>query len=109
MRKITLEVGAPKLEINGVVFPVLMNDAEIMAMVDGVRERCRNVDPTNTQKVLETARYLADSIDSVLGKGAVEKIANGAPVSVKRMVEWFGIITDNALAAQFDKLVEDND
>lgn len=109
MRKITLEVGAPKLEINGMVFPVLMNDAEIMVMAGEAEERCRNVDPKDAHKVLETARYLADSIDRVLGKGAVEKIANGAPVDVKRMVEWFGIITDNALAAQFDKLVEDND
>ena len=109
MRKITLEVSAPKLEINGMVFPVLMNDAEIMAMASDAKERCRNIDPTDTHKVLETARYLADSIDRVLGKGAVEKIANGAPVSVKRMVEWFSIIADNALAAQFDKMVEDND
>ena len=109
MRKITLEVNAPKLEINGMVFPVLMNDAEIMAMASDVKERCRNIDPTDTHKVLEMARYLADSIDRVLGKGAVEKIANGAPVNVKRMVEWFGIIADNALAAQFDKMVEDND
>lgn len=109
MRKIMLDVGAPKLEINGMVFPVLMNDAEIMVLADEAKERCRNVDPMDAHKVLETVRYLADSIELVLGKGAVEKIANGAPVSVKRMVEWFGIITDNALAAQFDKLVEDND
>lgn len=109
MRELTLETNTPKLKINGMVFKVQMNDAEIMHMASEVKERCHGIDPKDTHKVLETARYLAHSIDRVLGEGAVEAISNGAPVSVQRMVEWFNLIVDNALAAQFDKLVEEND
>lgn len=109
MRELSLTVNNPKLKINGVVFSVRMNDAEIMHMASEVRERCKNIAPEDTKNVLETARYLADCIDQVLGEGAVKTISNGAPVSVRRMVEWFGLIVDNALGAHFDKLVEEND
>lgn len=109
MRELTLKTNDPKLKINGVEFKVLLNDAEIMHLANEIKERCSGIDPNDTKKLLETSRYLAASIDRVLGEGAVEAISNGAPVSVKRLVEWVNLIVDNALAAQFDKMVEDND
>ena len=109
MREIKLDVNAPKLKINGHVFDVIMNDADIMHMATQAKARCANIDANDTEKLVETARYLADCIDAVLGEGAVKIISEGRPVAIKHLVNWLLIITDNALAAQFDKMVEDND
>lgn len=109
MREIKLDVNAPKLKINGHVFDVIMNDADIMHLAAEAKAKCANINANDTEKLVETARYLADCIDAVLGEGAVKTISKGHPVAIKQLVNWLLIVTDNALAAQFDKLVEEND
>lgn len=109
MRELTIHHKAPEIKINGRVYEVLLSDAEIMAMMDEAKESVKGVSPNDTKMILEKAKYLADCIDRILGGGAVKDISGGKAVNVADLVSWFNLIANNALAARFDKLVEEND
>lgn len=109
MRELTINHTAPTIRINDRVYEILMGDAEIMAMMDEAKEAVSGVDPNDTRRILEKARYLADCIDRILGDGAVKAISGGKAVNVADLVQWFNLIASNALAARFDRLVEEND
>lgn len=109
MRELTIHHSAPMIKINGVEYEIQMGDAEMMAMMDEAKAACSGLAPEDTKAILEKARYLADCIDRILGAGAVKAISGGKAVNVADLVQWFNLIASNALAARFDKLVEEND
>lgn len=109
MRELVLTNRIAKIKINGSVYDILMSDYEITEMADAVREKCKDIKASHTKAVAEAAQFVADCIERMIGDGAVAAIADGKPVGVCTLLEWFWQIVNTAYAAHFDRLVEEND
>ncbi|MDY4007491.1 MAG: hypothetical protein SOY94_01330 [Candidatus Limiplasma sp.] len=112
MRKITLEpVSCPKLEINGNVFELKMSDIDIMTMADEMRAKYAELaqQKASSTDVLNAAKEVAGCIDKVLGKGAVQKICKGKPVSIATAMKWLTQIAEAAMEEYASELERKNE
>lgn len=95
MRKITVETDSPKIEINGIVFEYRMSDGEVYWSGRDVLAKCAALDVSNDGAILDALGMICSVIDSILGKGAMQKIMGDKPVSMSAALKVLnGIIED---------------
>ena len=95
-----------KLEVNGIVFDVLMNDMEVIEHAKTVNARIselqgklneinedtqESTEQDNTES-LEVLDFLNNSVNGMLGEGAVLKITNGKIISIAQNLELYHMI-----------------
>ena len=109
MREVTLVNDAVKIRINGVVYKIIANDAEIVVMAENMKKECAKILGSNpdAKAIVRAVKHITESIDKVLGDGATAKISGGSPVTLKKAVEWFRVITSEAISAFADKLEDE--
>ena len=95
MRKITVETDSPKIEINGIVFEYRMSDGEVYWAGRDVLAKCAALDISNESAIIDALNMICDVIEQILGHGAMLKIMNGKPVSMRAALKVLnGIIDD---------------
>lgn len=100
MRKITLAVDNPQININGKVFDIQKSDLEIYAMGVEIAAKFENYDISKhtPAEILTALQEITGVIEQILGEGATRKISGGKPVSMKRAMGWIADIAENAAA-----------
>lgn len=95
MRKITVETDAPKIEINGIVFEYRMSDGEVYWTGRDVLAKCAALDVSSEGAIIDALNMICSAIDSILGKGAMQKIMGDKPVGMSAALKVLnGIIDD---------------
>lgn len=108
MRELTLKTTRVTLKINGKEYTAKMSDAEIIGMVNEKQRRfgeLMNREYT-IDEVLEAVKDATDSIDAILGDGAVAAISNGEAVSVRDAIRWLTAIANAVTEEYVTRLVE---
>lgn len=90
IRQLTFDLPTrKKLEVNGEVYEILKGDVEIYREVIEVDKLLKSVDMSSPEllngehdSVLHTLDILIGGVDGILGKGAMEKITQGATLSL---------------------------
>lgn len=95
MRKITVETELPKIEINGIEFQYRMGDGEIYWAGRDVLAKCAALDISNEGAIIDALNMICAAIDDILGRGTIQKIMNGKPVSMSAALKIMnGILED---------------
>ena len=100
MKKLTFQLSArKKLEVNGEVFEILKNDTEVITEAGKVEKKLRRliagVDESerDSDESLEILEYLTNSVDGMLGDGALMKITGGRMPSMAESIELYRLLT----------------
>ena len=100
MKKIKLAIPeVEQIEINGIVFDILKSNVEILnraadldAQYAKINIKDRSSD--NINRIRLWANGVVNFIDEILGKGSVNKIAQGRPVKAETAIEWLTAICE---------------
>ena len=98
MRKITVETELSKIEINGIEFQYRMGDGEIYWAGRDVLAKCAALDISNEGAIIDALNMICMVIDDILGRGAMQKIMNGKPVSMSTALKVLNGILDDCNA-----------
>lgn len=107
IREITLtENVAPKLSINGDIFELCLSDAEIMSITSDISKRYTGMAQNGAGKdeIIAAVKEVSETIDKILGEGAVAKIAKGKPVSIVTAIKWLNVIASEAMAVYAEEM-----
>lgn len=108
MRELTLKTTRVTLKINGKEYTSKMSDAEIIGMVNEKQRRFSELmnREYTIDEVLAAVKDATDSIDAILGDGAVAAISNGDAVSVRDTIRWLTAIANAVTEEYVARLVE---
>lgn len=98
MRKITVETDAPKIEINGIVFEYRMSDGEVYWAGRDVLAKCATLDVSNEGAIIDALNMICSAIDSILGKGAMQKIMGDKPVGMSAALKVLNSVIEDCNA-----------
>lgn len=95
MRELNLKVPEQEqIKINGEIFTIKMSDIEILNLANEIENRYKNIDTQDLKTITEALKEATNSIDKILGDGAVAKISGGKPIGFQVSVEWLKAICD---------------
>ena len=95
MRKISVEIEAPKVEINGIVFEVQASDGDIYRMGRETVAKCMALNVEDADAVRKVIESICETIDYALGKGAVVRIAQGKPININAALKLLNAIVED--------------
>jgi len=95
---ITLKIGHD-VSINGEIFPVLLDEVEIIEAAEKIQSKAREIEQTPAG-IRSFAVELTSFVDSVLGEGAVAKIAGGRKIGVTNLLALVSLLADD-IAKQY--------
>lgn len=110
IRKLTLPVEVPQIEINGIVFDLKMSDLEIYDKAQKLFGKYqtkygqKSVTDFPIDEVIADAKEAERFMNDMLGKGAAFKISGGNPVGFSELLQWISVISTDA-AAHYQELV----
>lgn len=107
MRKITIDIEQPQIEVNGIVFDLQKSDADILEDALAIARKYESLDTADVEAVVAAIHEVRDYVDAMLGKGALRKIAGGRPVSLVRAIEIMTEIAREAAASYSDHLKDE--
>lgn len=95
----------PEIEVNGHGFPVLLGEVGIYETLTEVKNKAIDFgsDPT-PEKIVTFCRSVNDAIDSIIGTGAMAKLADGRSVNAATAMKWLSAISSEALAANLEAI-----
>lgn len=99
MKKITVSFENPKIEINGRVFELRRSYEDIIADRNAVLRLCAAMDTGNAEDVRNTIKMICETIDGILGAGAMLLLADGKPVSIGAAMKIMSGIVETAREA----------
>ena len=102
MKEITLRHEQPQIKIDGIVFDLQMSDYDIIKRCNEIFTKYKNYDKKK-HSVDDIIAHLTDirsTIDSMLGDGAMVKLAKGKPVGIALAIEWVASIA-RALSEEY--------
>lgn len=89
MTKIQLANETHTIDVNGHVFDVLISDVDILSIREEWKGITQRFDVSKPEGIIQLDAYVTSLFDRTIGKGALEVIAEGKPVSVGCKVQWF--------------------
>lgn len=95
----------PEIEVNGHRFPVLLGEVGIYETLTEIKNKAIDGDSDPTpEKIIAFCRSVNDAIDSIIGTGAMAKLADGRSVNAATAMKWLGAISSEALAANLEAI-----
>lgn len=90
---ITLKIGH-EVRINGELFPVMLDEVEILEAAEKIQAEARGIEQTPAG-IRAFGERLTAFVDSVLGAGAVAKIAGGRKIGITNLLALVSLLTDD--------------
>lgn len=87
MRELNFSFHVPQIKINGLVFDLKKSDIEICEIAKNAQERLRGLNTEDVDEIISACKATAFDIDSILGDGALAKIAGGKPIGIIKQIE----------------------
>ena len=109
MKKLNFDIPQPQIEINGEIYNILKSDADIFEAALDLEKRCRAIDKSDTEQILDACKKVQAFIDDILGKGALAKIAAGKPVSLMKGIEIMLALANAAVESYAGYIKEEYD
>lgn len=108
MKEISYQFQEPmKLKINGKVFTVQADEADIYEHAYAVRKAYEGVTKESaTTEIVAAVREVGGIIDLMLGKGAMRKISGGKAVRMADAVAVMNLVLDAVSESYAEKLKE---
>ena len=100
MHKLTIDVGEiKKIDINGEIFDILKSDKDVFLELHAMEKKVQemSVDPDSDEAIdamVEIMHFLQESLDSILGEGAWEKISKGVPIGIGKAISVYTQIVE---------------
>lgn len=102
MKKLTIDIEQPQIEINGIVFDLLKSDADIYHDALKMQEEFKGLNAKDTHAVYEACEKAAAYIDAILGKGALKKLSGGKPVGLVKQIQIMSQIAESCQESYSD-------
>lgn len=94
MKQITLRHEQPQISIDGMVFDLRMSDYDIVKRCQDIFTRFKDYAKTkhNVDEIISDLTSIRNTVDDILGEGAMAKLAQGKPVGIALAIEWVAAI-----------------
>jgi hypothetical protein len=104
MKDIQIKIGQ-EVSINGVVYPVLLDEVEILEAAEKIQAEAKEIEQTPAG-IRAFAVKLTGFIDSAIGAGATAKIAAGKKIGIVNLLQLITAITSDISKSYADTLAE---
>lgn len=91
----TVDVRATVLEINGHRFALQVSDGDVMQLCEEIWERSFST-KMQSDSILAFEQYAVEQLDRALGRGAVESVLDGAPVTFRFCLDMANVVSKAA-------------
>lgn len=109
MRKLTFEFNTPQIEVNGHIFDMKVSDIDILDSALNLAEEFKGLTGEDPKAVVAAIRKCEKVIDSILGDGALKKIADGKPVRLVDAIDVMITVSREAVSAYNEKISDEYD
>lgn len=102
MIEITLRHEQPQISIDGVVFDLQMSDYDTIKRCQEIFKKYNGYDKKkhSVDEIIDDLTDIRSTVDSMLGDGAMGRLAQGKPVGISLAIEWVATIA-TALSAEY--------
>lgn len=104
MKNLEIKVGA-EVQINGVVYPVLLDEVEMIEAAEKIQAEGQTIDKTPAGIRAYSERIIA-LIEAMLGPGAVAKIAGGKKIGIVNLLQIIILVTSDIRASYAEIIAE---